>query len=131
MCLPLNLPAPSCDSISVSPTTGTTPFNSVVSCNTTSATTVSIACGNGQVINSANGTCNYTTAGTFAPRCTVNGNISGASCVGSVTANPAVSNSFDLSIKKYVNNVDAQSSASAVNVGTSTGFTYTIQVRND
>jgi hypothetical protein len=38
---------------------------------------------------------------------------------------------FDLSIKKYVNNVDAQASASAVNVGTSTGFTYTIQVRNE
>ena len=38
---------------------------------------------------------------------------------------------FDLSIKKYINNVDAQASASAVNVGTSTGFTYTIQVRNE
>jgi hypothetical protein len=89
-CVPLNLPAPSCNSISVSPTTGTTPLSSVVSCNTTSATSVSIDCGNGQVINSANGTCNYTTAGTFAPRCTVNGNITGTSCVGSVTASTPI-----------------------------------------
>ncbi len=79
---------PSCNSITVSPTSGNTPLNAAITCNTSNATTVSIACWNGQTINSANGTCNYTTVGTFAPRCTVDGTISPASCVGSVTTTP-------------------------------------------
>ncbi len=103
---PVGPPAPSCNSITVSPSSGNIPLRSSVSCNTTSATTVSITCGNGQVINNGTGSCLYATVGTFTPTCTVNGTITNASCQWTVTAtNPSVSN-FDLRLKKFVNGND-------------------------
>jgi hypothetical protein len=38
---------------------------------------------------------------------------------------------FDLSIKKFVNGNDAQNSSSLVSIATSTGFIYTLVVRNE
>lgn len=59
-------------------------------------------------------------------------------CTNTVVNTPACTASytptvslFDLSIKKYVNGSDAQNGAAAVNIPTNTGFTYTLQVKNE
>ena len=95
-CTPIAQP-PTCNSITVTPTTGTTPVVSSVSCNTSNETSVAIDCGNGApAIAGKKGSCTYTTVGTFAPRCIVNGSISGPACTASITttppANPPVCN---------------------------------------
>ena len=51
---------PSCNSLSVSPVSGTAPLVSSMNCGTTDATTVSINCGNGTTINGSTGICTYT-----------------------------------------------------------------------
>lgn len=76
---------PACNTISVNPTSGNIPLSSSVTCNTTSATTIQIDCGNGQSFPNTSATCTYTTVGTFTPKCTVDGTLSPASCQGSVT----------------------------------------------
>ena len=40
-------------------------------------------------------------------------------------------NGFDLSLKKYVNGSDAQANVNAVDIASNTGFTYTLEVRNE
>ena len=115
---------PSCNSISISPTSGTTPLNSSVSCNTTNATSVSIACGNGQVINNSNGICNYTTIGTFAPRCTVNGSITNTACTASVTTTPPVTTPPVCNpAKTGVQSTPVSSTDTLCSIGTVSGFT--------
>ena len=60
-CEPINSnPNPSCNSLSVSPVSGTAPLVSSMNCSTTDATTVSINCGNGTTINGSTGICTYT-----------------------------------------------------------------------
>lgn len=122
-------PVPTCNSISVTPTTGNTPVSSTVSCNTSYETTVSIDCGNSQTISGKTGVCSYTTAGTYAPRCIVNGSISGPACTASVTATTPPVSVFDLRLKKYVNSDDAQP-ANPVSVNHLSTFNYIIRVTN-
>jgi hypothetical protein len=58
-----------------------------------------------------------------------NGSQVGGFCTASHT--PTASTAFDLSIKKFVNGLDAQNAWAAVTVWTSTGFTYTLQIKNE
>lgn len=67
-------------------------------------------------MNTQNGTCTYATAGTFTPRCTINGNLTSAACQGTVTVTSVPPAGFQLALKKFVNtgagNNDAQTAAS-------------------
>ncbi len=123
------MPTPSCNSIVVAPTTGVTPLNSSVICNTTNATTVSITCGNGQTFNTSSATCNYTSTGTFIPKCTVNGTVTNAACQGTVTATATPQAPF-LSIKKYAGTLDGQTATGALPVVPGASFTYRYDVSN-
>lgn len=73
----------------------TSSYSSTLTCTATAAAGVSpafqINCGNGQVINASTGTCNYTTFGTNAAFCSVNGQVGTAipnSCRVNITSNP-------------------------------------------
>ena len=123
-------PAPSCNSITVSPTSGNIPLRSSVSCSTTNATTVSIACGNGQIINNGTGSCLYANTGIFTPTCTVNGTITNPACQGTVTATNPVAGSPILSIKKFANNADGQTISDALPLTPGASFTYRYVVSN-
>ena len=105
------VPRPACNSLTASPTSGTSPLTSTLSCATTDATTVSISCGNGTSISGANGTCTYSTVGSYTPVCTVNGNTTSSACTANISVNTPTPTGFDLSIKKYFNFSDDANSA--------------------
>ncbi len=135
---PVN-PNPTCDSLTATPRSGTSPVTSTLSCATTDATTVSISCGNGQGISGANGTCIYTnTTGApvvYAPRCTVDGTITNSGCTTSISVDPVpTNNTFDLSLKKYIDTVDVvgdAQTAPGVAKNTNNPLNYIIRVTNN
>ena len=80
-CEPINVEPPStCDGLTATPTSGTAPLSVNMSCTGTKATSYQIACGNGQVINGATGTCTYNTGSNYQAVCTVNGNVTSNAC---------------------------------------------------
>jgi uncharacterized repeat protein (TIGR01451 family) len=101
-CKPIE--TPTCSGISVSPTVGTRPVNSTVTCSGYKVNSYKIDCGNG-VTFSGNGSwignftspahvCKYTNPGTYNVTCTVNDTITSNSCKSQVTVNattPAIS----------------------------------------
>ena len=86
-CTPITTP-PTCDGLSMNPLSGNAPLNSSAICSWTNVSSFSIACGNGQTINAATGTCSYAAAGTYTAVCTVNGSITNSSCQKTITVNP-------------------------------------------
>ena len=84
----MNITSPSCDSMTVSPASGSAPLDVNVTCNATDATSYIIDCGNGTVNLTSTAVCKYVAGGTFAPRCTINGNITSAACTKNVTVTP-------------------------------------------
>lgn len=102
-CQPIN--NPTCNNLSVTPASGQNPLNVTTSCQGYKVNTWEIDCGNGQKFtgNGNNGgnqtfsrTCNYTTANTFTPTCTINGSITSNSCQKTVTVtNPEPSIEVD------------------------------------
>lgn len=132
--LPVN-PNPTCDSLTATPRSGTSPVTSTLSCATTDATTVSISCGNGQGIAGANGTCTYTNT-TGAPvvyraQCTVNGTITNSACTKDISVDPALTNdTFDLRLKKYIGTTDAQPTNPVTSLRSGDTFSYFLYVVN-
>ena len=97
-CKPIE--TPECKQLTVTPNNGDAPLNVTATCEGYKVNTFRIDCGNGQEFtkNGSNSgdesfsrVCNYTTAGTYTPRCYVNGSLSGNSCRKTVTVtNPVV-----------------------------------------
>ena len=87
--------APTCNSVTVNPVRGENPLTTTVSCEGFKVNTYSIDCGNGAAPTTGNGsgigteqfeaTCTYTDDRDYTPTCTINGNITGPSCRGSVS----------------------------------------------
>lgn len=127
-CQIVNNPAPTCNGLTATPIFSTAPTSVSLSCATSNATSVSIACGNGQVINAATGVCIYAAAGFYPARCTVNGSITNDSCTTGVQVDTP---RFDLSLKKFVNGQDAQTTAAAVVVTGGSTASYTFVVTNN
>ena len=85
--------APTCNTVTVNPVRGENPLTTTVSCEGFLVNTYEIDCGNGDVF-TGNGSgigtqtfseqCTYTDDGNYTPTCTINGNITGPSCRGSV-----------------------------------------------
>ncbi len=85
--------APTCNTLTVTPVSGENPLTTTVSCEGFLVNTYEIDCGNGDVF-TGNGSgigteqftreCTYTDDATYTPTCTINGNITGPSCRGSV-----------------------------------------------
>ncbi len=71
-CQIVNNPTPACVNLSSSVLIGNTPVSSSVDCTTQNASSVAIDCGNGQIINSSTGTCNYLATGYYSAICRVN-----------------------------------------------------------
>lgn len=92
-----------CDSLTVTPTNGTVPFNGTYTCNATNANSYLIQLiQNGTTTTlgtTANGTFTINNPGTYTIRCTVNGNITSNACQKTVTTTSAPF--IDLNIKKY------------------------------
>jgi hypothetical protein len=96
-CQPVTAATPSCDSLTASPTFGTSPVTTTLTCsgsNIPTGATYAIDCGNGTAgtMNGNKGTCTYvnnTTTGslTFAPKCTINSTITSPACQTNVVAN--------------------------------------------
>ncbi len=76
----VNNPVPACLSLTSSVLIGNAPVVTNVNCSSQNATSVSIDCGNRQTINSANGTCTYSTPGYYSAVCKVNGSITNSNC---------------------------------------------------
>lgn len=107
---------PSCDSITASPTFGTSPVTTTLTCsgsNLPVGSTYAISCGNGinATMSGSTGTCTYANTQssgslTFTPKCTINGTITAPACQTNVGINPIpvppVVGTPNLSIKKYV-----------------------------
>lgn len=74
--------------MTVSTASGSAPLDVNVTCNATDATNYLIDCGNGTVNLTSTAVCRYVTGGTYAPRCTINGNITSAACTKNVVVNP-------------------------------------------
>lgn len=63
---------------------GSAPHDVAVSCSATNASSYRIDCGNGVSNLASTALCRYTTAGTYTPKCTVNGTISSPACQSTV-----------------------------------------------
>jgi hypothetical protein len=97
-CQPVTAPTPSCDSLTASPTFGTSPVTTTLTCNGSNLATGSsytIDCGNGTtgVMSGNNGTCTYINnqpsgSLTFTPKCTINNTITSSACQTNIVANP-------------------------------------------
>jgi len=88
-----NLTTPTCNSLTATPLTWVNSLNSTLTCAWSNATTYTINCWNGQVINASTGTCNYNTIWTYTPTCFVNGNVTSSSCQQTVSVTNSTSSS--------------------------------------
>ena len=106
-----------------------------MTCATTNANTVSISCGNGTLATvGSSRTCNYSVPGTYSVSCTVNGTITSPACTTNVTVNPPTTSTFDLSLKKYIDTIDAvgdAQTAPGISKNTGNAFRYIIRVKNE
>lgn len=141
-CQPVNIyiPPPACVSATATRTTAvnTLPASYSVACNISNPVSpVTIDCGNGQTVNAANGVCTYATAGSYTVQCVSDdfspSRIQNCNTPVNPTGTPTPS-TFDLSLKKYIDTVDAVGDAqTAPGIAKNTGnaFTYIIRVKNE
>ena len=79
-------PVPTCDSLSMSPRTGTTRVTRSFSCGSTNATGHVVNCGNGTSFDSQTGTCNYVNNSSAIQQFTATCNVSNADHPGTYTS---------------------------------------------
>lgn len=125
----------SCNGMTATPSSGKTPLVSTLTCSASGATAYKIEILSGstilQTINNAIGNYTFSTPGSYTAKCTINGSVTSAACTVPVTVTSTPPEAFDLSIKKFVGDNDAQTESSAAQIEKNSDFIYKIQVKNE
>ena len=113
----------------MTPPTGPVPLNVNMTCGATDATSYLIDCGNSTSITARTGVCRYPVAGTYTPKCSINGTLTSPACTKTVIGTiptPLPVPEFNLTLKKYVKSNDIFSV-----VAPTEDFNYNIIVTNE